>query len=93
MQALKALVILMGVLIIAAVVVIIVTIINRSNDDAQRSGPYNKEIILPDGEIVDMAAAPGEVTIRYRLPDGRQRLIVIDTARGRVRGTLDLVGP
>jgi hypothetical protein len=40
-----------------------------------------------------MAAAAGEVTLRYRLSDGRERLIVIDTNRGRLRGTLDLVGP
>jgi len=92
-QALKVLVIVMGVMIVAAVMVIIVTIINRSQDAAQRSTPYGKEIVLPEGEILDMAAAAGEVTLRYRLSDGRERLIVIDTNRGRLRGTLDLVGP
>ena len=92
-QALKVLVIVMGVMIVAAVMVIIVTIINRSQDGAQRSTPYGKEIVLPEGEILDMAAAAGEVTLRYRLSDGRERLIVIDTNRGRLRGTLDLVGP
>ena len=93
MQALKVLVIVMGVMIVAAVMVIIVTIINRSQDGAQRSTPYSKEIVLPEGEILDMAAAAGEVTLRYRLSDGRERLIVIDTNRGRLRGMLDLVGP
>lgn len=93
MQALKVLVVVMGVMIVAAVMVIIVTIINRSQDGAQRSTPYGKEIVLPEGEILDMAAAAGEVTLRYRLSDGRERLIVIDTNRGRLRGTLDLVGP
>ncbi len=51
MQALKALVILMGVMIVAALGVIVVTIINRTQDAAQRSGPYEKEISLPAGEI------------------------------------------
>ena len=83
----------MGVMIVAAVMVIIVTIINRSQDAAQRLAPYGKEIALPEGEILDMAAAPGEVTLRYRLSDGRERLFVIDTNRGRLRGTLDLARP
>ncbi len=93
MQALKALVILMGVMIVAAVVVIVVTIINRSQDVAQRSGPYEKEINLPAGEILDMTSAPDAVTLRYRLPDGTEQLVVIDTKRGRLRGVLELSRP
>ncbi|MBT3401031.1 MAG: hypothetical protein HN420_13680 [Rhodospirillaceae bacterium] len=93
MQALKALVILMGVMIIAAVVVIVVTIINRSQDAAQRSGPYEKEISLPTGEVLDMTSGPDAVTLRYRLPDGTEQLIVIDTKRGRLRGVLELSRP
>jgi len=92
-QALKALVILMGVMIVAALAVIVVTIINRSQDAAQRSGPYEKEITLPAGEIVGMSSGPGEVTLRYRLPDGTEQLIVIDTDRGRLRGVLGIVRP
>ena len=93
MQALKALVILMGVMIIAAVVVIVVTIINRSQDAAQRSGPYEKEITLPAGEILDMTSGPDSVTLRYQRPDGTEQLIVIDTKRGRLRGVLELSRP
>jgi hypothetical protein len=92
-QALKALVILMGVMIVAAVGVIIITIINRSQDDVQRGGPYEKEISLPEGEIVDMTSGPGTVTLRYRLPEGTEQLIVIDTERGRLRGLLRLSRP
>ena len=93
MQALKALVILMGVMIVAAVGVIIITIINRSQDAVQRGGPYEKEISLPAGEIVDMTSGPGTVTLRYRLPEGTEQLIVIDTKRGRIRGLLRLSRP
>lgn len=90
MQALKALVIIMGIMIIAAVVVIVVTIINRSQDLAQRSRPYEASIAVPQGEILDMATGVERVILRIRLPDGRQRLVVVDTERGRVRGTIDL---
>jgi hypothetical protein len=83
----------MGVMIVAAVVVIVVTIINRSQDVAQRSGPYEKEINLPAGEILDMTSAPDAVTLRYRLPDGTEQLVVIDTKRGRLRGVLELSRP
>ena len=93
MQALKALVILMGVMIIAAVVVIVVTIINRSQDAAQRSVPYEKEISLPAGEILEMSSGPGTVSLRVQVPDGNQQLIVIDTQRGRLRGMLELSQP
>jgi F0F1-type ATP synthase gamma subunit len=92
-QALKALVILMGVMIVAALGVIVVTIINRSQDAAQRAKPYEKEISLPAGEILDMTSGPGEVTLRYRLPDGTEQLIVIDTDRGRLRGILGIARP
>lgn len=93
MQALKALVILMGVMIVAALGVIVVTIINRTQDAAQRSGPYEKEISLPAGEIIDMSTGSGEVTLRYRLSDGTEQLIVIDTDRGRLRGILGIARP
>ncbi|MEK9947387.1 MAG: hypothetical protein VW999_15555 [Alphaproteobacteria bacterium] len=85
--------ILMGVMIVAALGVIVVTIINRTQDAAQRSGPYEKEISLPAGEIIDMSTGPGEVTLRYRLPDGTEQLIVIDTDRGRLRGILGIARP
>ncbi len=93
MQALKVLVIVMGIMIVAAIGVIVVTIINRSKDLAERRAPYERSIEVPAGDLVGMAAGPNQVTLRYRLPDGSERLVVIDTERGRVRGTLDLVHP
>jgi hypothetical protein len=83
----------MGVMIVAAVGVIIITIINRSQDAVQGGGPYEKEILLPAGEIVDMTSGPGTVTLRYQLPEGAEQLIVIDTERGRLRGLLRLSRP
>ncbi len=40
-----------------------------------------------------MTSRPGEVTLRYRLPDGTEQLIVIDTDRGRLRGILGIARP
>lgn len=89
-QALKVLVIVMGIMIVAAVVVIVVTIINRSQDLAQRSRPYEATIAVPQGEILETTAGSERTILRFRLPDGRQRLVVIDTERGRLHGTIDL---
>jgi hypothetical protein len=92
-RALKALVIIMGVMIVAAVIVIVVTIINRTQDMAQRAKPYEVEIDVPAGEVVGMAADGDQVILRYRLPDGRERLVIVDASRGRIRGAIDLVQP
>jgi len=92
-QALKVLVIVMGIMIVAAVVVIVVTIINRSQDLAERRAPYDRTIEAPVGDLVETTAVPGGVALRYRLPDGSDRLVIVDTERGRVRGTLNLVQP
>jgi len=40
-----------------------------------------------------MTSAPDAVTLRYRLPDGTEQLVVIDTKRGRLRGVLELSRP
>jgi predicted PurR-regulated permease PerM len=92
-QALKVLVIVMGVMIVVAFGVLVVTIINRSQDLAQSAGPYQKEISLPTGQIVDMSTAVGEATLRLQLLDGTEKLIVIDTERGRLRGILSISQP
>lgn len=93
MQALKALVVIMGILIVAGVVLIVVTIVNRSQEAALRRVPYDAAVAVPAGELVGMAAAPGQVVLRYRTDAGEERLVVIDTERGRVRGTIALSPP
>lgn len=83
----------MGIMIVAAVIVIAITIINRSQEMAQRAKLYEAEIEVPRGDIVGMAADGDQVTLRYRLPNGRERLVIVDISRGRIRGVIDLVQP
>ena len=88
MQALKALVIILGVLILAASAVVAVTIYNRATDglEGTAAGFGIKTMDLPPGaEIVEMTAAQGQIVLRLRLADGSPRILVVDLETGEAR--------
>ena len=90
MQALKALVILMGILIVAGIAVIGFTISQRLAKPATGL-PDLGEVTLgqPAGTTI-LSAIPGDgrLAVSVRLPDGATRIVIIDLATGRRLGTV-----
>ena len=97
MAALKILVGVMGVLIVvgvAAIVYGIATRLDLSRPHALEGVALEGKIALPaGGRIVDMTSAGDRLVLRVALPDASERLIVVDLARGRQLGTLEVVKP
>ena len=100
MQALKALVIVLGVLILLSAGVVAVTIYKRTAGNLAGSPPApgntvafgTKQIAIPPGaHIDDVMSAPGRLVVRLRLADGSPRLLVLDLDTGAVLGELDFV--
>jgi hypothetical protein len=92
MAALKLLVIVMGALIVVGVGVLIYGLAARL--DPPRAGYGDAKIALPVGaQVVGMTAAGDRLVLRLALPDTTERLLVLDIARGRQIGTLELVHP
>ncbi len=90
MQALKALVIGMGVAILAIVAVIIVTLVQRMNGDpAQSAGFGEVSVAVPVGCALGQAeAADGRLILRLEGPPERgcQQAVVVDLESGQVLG-------
>lgn len=96
MQALKALVIILGILILVAAGVVGVTIYKRATKGLEGTGAGpagfgKKELALPAGAVLeDMTASGKHLVLRLRLADGSPRILVIDLATGEPLGELDL---
>ncbi len=90
MRALKALVIGMGALIVVGIVVLVYAIVEKASAPAAASfAPA--EIVIPTGaEVVETTLGDGRISLRLRLANGSGRLVLIDTATGRVTGTMEL---
>ena len=103
MQALKALVIGMGILILVAMAVLAVTIYKRATapggeramEAGQRTGVASGlafgtvDLPVPEGaQIEEMNTVDGRLTLRLRLNDGSARIMVVDLASGALLGTL-----
>ena len=96
-QALKFLVIFMGVLIFAGLAVIALTLVTKVDDEgaggdmetAADSGFGTVTAGLPPGSrVVDMETAGDRLVLNVRLPDGTERILVLDLATGRITGTV-----
>ena len=100
MQALKILVVVMGLMIVAGFVVIAVTIFQRATAPgadmtdrrAAATEPFGKvEFALPPGAaVLDSTIEDGRLLVRLRLADGATRLMILDLADGALVGTVDL---
>ena len=103
MQALKALVIGMGILILVAMAVLAVTIYKRATapggerviEAGQRTGVApglafgTVDLPIPEGaQVEEMNVVDGRLTLRLRLNDGSARIMVVDLASGALLGTL-----
>jgi hypothetical protein len=89
MRALKAAVVIMGVLIIAGTVTLAVVIANRLSSRTAPPVAIEASLNQPAGtRIVGVAGAGDRVAVHVTgggLPD---RILLVETARGRVVGTL-----
>ena len=105
MNALKAVVIFMGLLIVIGAAVVVVTIINRLGTPAEEAAPPpaamapaaaaqafgSRDLDLPAGaRIVETLADAGRLYLRVRLAGGEERVLVIDPATGATLGTLSV---
>lgn len=105
MQALKALVIGMGILILVAMAVLAVTIYKRATAPSEETAVTNApkterasglsfgtmDLPVPEGaHVEEMEAGDGRLTLRLRLNDGGTRILVVDLASGALLGTLVL---
>jgi len=89
-QALKALVIGMGIAILAIVAVIIVTLVQRMNGDPVKSAGFGDiSVAVPVGCALGQAeAAEGRLILRLEGPPDRgcQQAVVLDLESGEVLG-------
>ncbi len=85
MQALKALVVVMGVLIIAGLAVIVATIVSRATHSGALITP-GAAVLLdePDGTHVGETALANGALALTLVGGGPDRVVVVDLASGRV---------
>jgi Family of unknown function (DUF6476) len=93
--ALKALVIVMGVMLVAGVALLIVVIAGRAahrETGAPAPQPFTAmPIDIPPGARIEaMSTGPDRVVLDLMLADGNRQLVVIDLATGRRLGTIPL---
>jgi hypothetical protein len=99
MRALKALVIVLGILLVGGTVALVATIISRAGRSpagapvvtATARAPYETALGLPAGsQILAVEPAGERVLIRAVPPDGRELLFILDLASGARLGTVEL---
>lgn len=101
-RTLKFLVIFMGILILAALAVIIATVASRMSGEegaprakGQAAGapPEPVALGLPEGSsVAEMQATDDRLVLRVRLPEGGERIVILDLESGALLGTVDLGG-
>ena len=102
MKALRALVIVLGIVIVAGVAVIGVTIYHRATNlvnspvpdsTEQGFGPGFGKVALdlpPGSRIVEMTAEDDRLILRLDLADGGRQILILDMATGKRLGTFEL---
>ena len=90
-QALKALVIGMGMLIAIGVTVIVVTVFNRTQDRARDvEAPERLDVAIPAGaKLLEIVPNGQRLVLRLETPDGDQ-ILVVNLRSGAVETTLVL---
>ncbi len=106
MQALKTLVIVLGVMIVAGIAVIGVTVYHRATNLVNSPVPPSAKpstepgfgpgfgrvaLELPAGSrVVEMTAEDDRLILRVDLADGGRQIIILDMATGKRLGTFEL---
>ena len=95
MQALKVLVVVMGIAIFAILAVIVVTVVQRvGGGPAERGGFGELRLAVPEGcTLAQVEAAEGRLLLRLDGPPGRgcQQVVVVDPESGEVLGRIERV--
>lgn len=91
MKALKAAVVIMGILIVVGVTVLIMELANRNRDPDRRAGDdgfarvVETSLDLPDDSaITEMVVAGNRLALRVTLPQGGDRVYLVDPRTGAV---------
>ncbi len=98
MQALKVLVVVMGLAIVAILAVIIVTVVQRIDAGSAKGEGFGEvALAVPEGcALAQVEAAEGRLVLRIDGPRGRgcQQAVVLDAESGQVLGRITLApGP
>ena len=94
MQALKVLVIAMGVAIVVIIGVIVATLIQRAGGPGKAAGPGEIELAVPAGcRLAEAGAAEGRLILRLDGPAeaGCRQAVVLDLESGDLLGRVTLV--
>jgi hypothetical protein len=93
MRALKALVVVMGIMIVAGVAVLAATIVGRLSPSGNVA-PQTfaaAPIDIPRGARIEtMSTESGRLVLDLVLADGTRQLVIIDLASGKKLGTIPL---
>lgn len=93
-RALKAVVIVLGVLIAVGVTVLVVEVFTRLAKPGGGDSPEGlatTAVALPAGaRVITMTGEDDTLSLLVEGPDGRQQVITVDRRDGAVLGTLDL---
>jgi len=91
-QALKVLVIVMGLAIFAVIGVIVVTVVQRVGGESSKSEGFGEvSLAVPEGcALAQVEAAEGRLVLRLDGPPERgcQQAVVLDPESGRVLGRI-----
>lgn len=94
MQALKIMVIVMGVLLVVGFAVVIVTLANRMTGDKDAAGFGEIALPVPEGCVIAEATSDGERLILRLdgLPErGCREVVIVDLESGAVLGRIQAV--
>jgi hypothetical protein len=90
-KVLKAIVAFLGVLIVFGVVGLFVGLIYKI--DADKGFPPTALELPPGAKLLEMTGVGDRLILRAALPDGGERLLVVDPKRGRTVGVMDAPRP
>ncbi len=90
-QALKAVVIVLGVLIVACLIVVVVTIYNRAGDMAARPAEFGTQLLGLDPvcEVAEVTAGDGRIYLRMAPAEGCPVVLILDAQTGETVGRLE----
>ena len=92
MNAIKAVVIGLGVLILAGFAVVAVTLVVRMQGIGEPKGPFSVSATLPKGaQIVETRTGDGRIVLRLTAADASMWLLVLDADTGLERGRIKLL--
>jgi hypothetical protein len=92
MRALKALVVVMGIMLIGGFAVLVAVIIGRVSRGGTSPRSFAATAIdIPQGARIEaMTAGTDRLVLDLALPEDRRQLVVIDLATGARLGTIEL---